>query len=113
MAYYGRGSTRVNLRIPADTYEVIRRVANHEGVRINEVVQRAVEGMRPALDQLAATLDEAQTVQTAEQGVAVLDQLRAMAVHARSEADRLDDLINVWQEGIRHELDEPDEQISA
>jgi hypothetical protein len=66
--------------------------------------------MRPALDQLAATLDEAQTVQTAEQGVAVLDQLRAMALHARSEADRLDDLITVWQEGIRQE---PDEQISA
>jgi hypothetical protein len=33
-----------------------------------------------------------------------------LAVHARSEADRLDDLITVWQEGIRHELDE---QISA
>jgi uncharacterized protein (DUF1778 family) len=110
MAYYGRGSRRVNLRIPADTYEVIRRVADYEGVRINEVVQRAVEGMRPALDQLAATLDEAQTVQTPGHGVAVLDQLRVMAVHARSEADRLDNLITVWQEGIRYESDE---QISA
>ncbi len=110
MSYYGRGSRRVNLRIAADTYEVIRRVANYEGLRINEVVQRAVEGMRPALDQLVATLDEAQKVQTVGHGVVVLDQLRAMAAHARSEADRLDKLITVWQEGIRHERDE---QISA
>ncbi len=96
----------MNLRIPADTHAVIKRVADYEGVPINEVVQRAVEGMRPALDQLVATLDEAQTVQTPGHGVAVLDQLRVMAVHARSEADRLDDLITVWQEGIRQEAGE-------
>ncbi len=110
MTYYGRGSIRVNLRIPADTHAVIRRLADYEGVRVNEVVRRAVEGMRPALDRLVATLDEAHTVQTAGDGVEVLDHLRGLAVHARSEADRLDDLITVWQEGIRHELDE---QISA
>ncbi len=110
MSDYGRGSIRVNLRIPADTHAVIKRLAEHEGIPINEVVQRAVEGMRPAFDQLVATLDQSETVETVEQGVEVLDQLRAMAVHARSEADRLDGLVDVWQEQVRQAAGE---RISA
>jgi hypothetical protein len=92
---------RVNLRLPADTHAIIKRIAGYQGIAVNQVVQQTVEGMRPQLDQLAATLDQSETVQTVEEAADVLGQLRVMADHARSQADRLDGLVTAWQQGIR------------
>lgn len=101
MSEYGRGSVRVNLRIPEDTHAVIKRIADYEGISVAQMVQRTVEGMRPQLDQITSTIDQGDAVQTVEEGVRVLDQLKAMSAHARSEADRLDAMIEAWQEQVR------------
>jgi hypothetical protein len=101
MSHYGRGSVRVNLRLPADTHAIIKRLAEYQEVSVAEMVQRTVEGIRPQLDKLIAAVEQSETIETVEQGVDVLGQLRAMSAHARVEADRLDAMIETWEQGVR------------
>jgi hypothetical protein len=96
-----QGSHRVNLRVRTDTYDLIKRLAVHKETSAAGFVQGLLEDMHPRLVELLATLDSADHVQTVDQGVNVLDQLRTMAVHARSEADRLDAMVDVWQQQVR------------
>jgi molecular chaperone GrpE (heat shock protein) len=92
---------RVNLRLAADTHAVVKRLATHKESSVSALVQGLIEGMRPQLDQLAATLDQADTIENADQGVEVLEQLKAVAAHARSQADKLDVMVSAWQQGVR------------
>lgn len=94
---------RVNLRLRRDTYEAVKGLAEHKGMTIAAFVQETIEGMEPGLRHMLATLDKSDEVTTVDQGVAVLEQLRTMAIRARSEANRLDGMVSDWQEQLRQE----------
>jgi hypothetical protein len=99
------GSHRVSLRVRTDTYDLIKRLAVHKETSAAGFVQETLEDMQPLFVQLLGTLDVAEHVQTVDQGVNVLDQLRFMAVHARAEADRLDAMVDTWQDQVRREAE--------
>ncbi len=95
------GSVRVNLRLPADMHDIIKRLAEHSETTVAGFVQQSIENMRPAYLQLLGTLDQSDHIETVDQGVNVLEQLREMAMLARAEADRLDAMVTGWQQQIR------------
>ncbi len=101
MPAQGRGSRRVNLRLPNDTYAVVEALAKGQGVSTAGFVQSCIEAMRPGLAQLAGAGDKAGTARTVEEGQQVLEQLRVVGARARAEADRLDVMIRAYEEELR------------
>ncbi len=100
MAGRGRGSRRVNLRLPADTYELVEGLAKREGVSTAAFVQLCIEGMRPGLDKVTGIGASAGTARTVEEGQGVLEQLRMVGARARGDADRLDAMILAYEKEL-------------
>ncbi len=97
-------SHRVNLRLNGDSYEAVKRLAAHSGTTVPGFVQQSIEAMLPGYLQLLVTLDQGDMVTTEEEGHDVLERLRDMAVRARAEADRLDNMVTVWQGNLKQDV---------
>lgn len=98
---YGRGSVRVNLRLPADTYDLVKALADAKGTTVAGFVQESIDAMKPGYEQLTEVVGRADTVASVEEGHEVLEQLRAVAAQTRKKADELDAMITIWQKEVR------------
>lgn len=97
---YGRGSVRVNLRLPADTYDLVKTLAAAKGTTIAGFVQEVIDSMRPSYEQLSGIVADTENVRSVEEGQEVLERLRALAVDAREKADQLDTMVTLWQKQV-------------